>query len=239
MDLKNELDLLGGGNGDQKININNATGFMFPSFDLNGDAGSGGVGSDYSHFGKFDFFNPDTIDSASSSSNLLVNQFLLANQISNEFVSSSSSAPGVSNPNSCSSPCSSTGDSDHLALIRYLTKAAKNAHVNDQALFLSPPSSTSSTISNALVSNISINNANNSSSQDAISQDDLIDKRDSLWLYYTEFYAKNECAIDSTQGSFVVKQTKLSKSMQRKMFNLHQILNSKGINNCLEILNSI
>lgn len=58
-----------------------------------------------------------------------------------------------------------------------------------------------------------------------INEDDLISKRDSLTeLYKKLFFDKNECYCDLTQNIFVVKKTRLSKSILRKVLTLDQLL---------------
>jgi len=58
-----------------------------------------------------------------------------------------------------------------------------------------------------------------------VSEDDLIDQRDSLrTLFKTEVLDRYECRCDTNQGLFITKQAKLSKSLQRKLANFYQLL---------------
>jgi hypothetical protein len=68
-----------------------------------------------------------------------------------------------------------------------------------------------------------------SSTSSPISQDDLVDKRDVLKQIYKEFFVKNECIADANTNTFITKSTKLTKSMQRKLFHLHQTVNLAAI----------
>jgi hypothetical protein len=66
-------------------------------------------------------------------------------------------------------------------------------------------------------------------SSSVIDQDDLIDRRDMLKQLYIEFFLRNECMVDSNLNTFTSKSTKLTKSMQRKLFHLHQSINQTTI----------
>lgn len=61
-----------------------------------------------------------------------------------------------------------------------------------------------------------------------LNEDDLIDRTDSLRSIFQDFKDKNECIIDQAQGLFGTKNSKLSKSIQRKLINLNQFL-SQGM----------
>jgi hypothetical protein len=62
-----------------------------------------------------------------------------------------------------------------------------------------------------------------------ISGDDLVDKRDVLRQTYMDFFVKNECTIDTNLNTFMSKNAKLTKSMQRKLFHLHTNLTQASI----------
>lgn len=58
-----------------------------------------------------------------------------------------------------------------------------------------------------------------------VSEDDLLDQRDSLrQIFKQDLLDRYECRCDTNQGLFITKQTKLSKSLQRKLANLYQLL---------------
>lgn len=57
-----------------------------------------------------------------------------------------------------------------------------------------------------------------------LNEDDLIDRTESLRYIFKDFIEKNECIIDQAQGLFGTKNSKLSKSIQRKLINLNQYL---------------
>ena len=60
-----------------------------------------------------------------------------------------------------------------------------------------------------------------------IEEDDLLDERPQLrTIFKDEFFDKSECVCDVSQGSFTCKKGKFSKSLQRKLVNLHQLLNN-------------
>ena len=59
----------------------------------------------------------------------------------------------------------------------------------------------------------------------AICEDDLVDQRATLrQIFMKEFFEKFECSCDVPMGQFVTKRSKLSKSLQRKLANLYQLL---------------
>jgi hypothetical protein len=75
------------------------------------------------------------------------------------------------------------------------------------------------------------NNNNNSSSSYTsenatikIHEDDIIDEIKPLLDMYHQFYAEHECTCDPAQNLFAAKSVKLSKSLQRKLVTLHQML---------------
>ncbi|RNA29754.1 hypothetical protein BpHYR1_047167 [Brachionus plicatilis] len=57
-----------------------------------------------------------------------------------------------------------------------------------------------------------------------LNEDDLIDRTESLRAIFQDFKDKNECIVDQSQGLFGTKNSKLSKSIQRKLINLNQYL---------------
>jgi hypothetical protein len=60
-----------------------------------------------------------------------------------------------------------------------------------------------------------------------IEEDDLLDERPQLRaIFKNDFFDKSECVCDVSQGSFTCKKGKFSKSLQRKLVNLHQLLNN-------------
>ncbi|CAF1040763.1 unnamed protein product, partial [Brachionus calyciflorus] len=75
----------------------------------------------------------------------------------------------------------------------------------------------------------SLSESNNSENTIKINEDDLIDRNDLLKRIFQEFIDKNECIIDNSQSLFVTKNSRLSKSIQRKLVNLNQSL-SIGLN---------
>lgn len=87
-------------------------------------------------------------------------------------------------------------------------------------------SSNSSSDSN-LVGMDNNNNNSNFSSENAtikIHEDDIIDEIKPLLDMYHQFYAEHECTCDPAQNLFAAKNVKLSKSLQRKLVTLHQML---------------
>lgn len=73
-----------------------------------------------------------------------------------------------------------------------------------------------------------------------LNEDDLIDRNDFLKRIFQEFIDKNECIIDQAQGLFATKNSKLSKSIQRKLINLNQLL-SQGLSESIpnDLLNLV
>jgi len=64
-----------------------------------------------------------------------------------------------------------------------------------------------------------------------VSEDDLIDQRESLrCIFKSDLLDRYDCRCDTNQGIFVTKQTKLSKSLQRKLANLYQLLHQFQLN---------
>lgn len=75
-----------------------------------------------------------------------------------------------------------------------------------------------------------------------LNEDDLIDRTENLRSIFKDFIDKNEFIIDQVQGLFGTKNSKLSKSIQRKLINLNQYL-SQGMsestpNDLLDLVSS-
>lgn len=62
-----------------------------------------------------------------------------------------------------------------------------------------------------------------------IAEDDILDHRDQLRGEYNEFFDKHECFCDPSQSMFATKHAKLSKSLQRKLVNLHLMMNQASL----------
>ena len=80
----------------------------------------------------------------------------------------------------------------------------------------------------------SLNNENANKYQTQVVQvneDDIIDDRLVIKKYFqTNLIEKFECRCDSSLGMFTPKCTKLSKSLQRKLANFHQLLDQYQMN---------